>query len=154
MAFELTSPAFKESGAIPKKHTCEGADVSPALRWTAPPAGTRSFALIADDPDAPVGTWVHWVVFNIPADQRELPEGVSASQETLPSGALQGVNDFRRVGYGGPCPPPGKPHRYYFKLYALDSQLELKPRATKAQVLEACKRHILAEAQLMGRFGR
>jgi Raf kinase inhibitor-like YbhB/YbcL family protein len=153
MAFELTSPAFKEGDLIPKKHTCEGADLSPQLRWAGPPKGLRSFALIADDPDAPVGTWVHWVIFNMPADQHELPEGVPP-QEVLPNGARQGLNDFKRVGYGGPCPPPGKPHRYYFKLYAVDVNLDLKPRATKAQVLEAIKGHILGEAQLMGRFGR
>jgi Raf kinase inhibitor-like YbhB/YbcL family protein len=153
MAFELTSPAFKEGDLIPKKHTCDGPDASPLLRWSNPPTGTRSLALIADDPDAPVGTWVHWVIFNLPADLRELSEGVPA-QETLANGARQGLNDFKRVGYGGPCPPPGKPHRYYFKLYALDSALKLNPRATKGQVVEASKGHILAEAQLMGRFGR
>ncbi len=153
MAFELTSSAFKEGELIPKKYTCEGPDASPLLRWGNPPQGTRSFALIADDPDAPVGTWVHWVIFNLPADARELPEGVPA-QDTLPNGARQGLNDFKRVGYGGPCPPPGKPHRYYFKLYALDKVLDLKPRVTKAQILDASKGHVLAEAQLMGKFGR
>jgi Raf kinase inhibitor-like YbhB/YbcL family protein len=153
MALALTSPAFKEGDLIPKKHTCDGPDLSPQLRWASPPKGPRSFALIADDPDAPAGTWVHWVIFNIPADQPELPEGVPA-QEVLPNGARQGLNDFKRVGYGGPCPPPGKPHRYYFKLYAVDVNLDLKPRATKSQVLEAIKGHILGEAQLMGRFGR
>lgn len=153
MAIALTSLAFKEGDLIPKKHTCEGPDLSPQLRWTNAPKGTKSFALIADDPDAPVGTWVHWVIFNLPGDTTELPEGVPA-QETLPNGAKQGLNDFRRVGYGGPCPPPGKPHRYYFKLYAVDVTPDLRPRATKAQVLEAMKGHILGEAQLMGRFGR
>jgi Raf kinase inhibitor-like YbhB/YbcL family protein len=153
MAFQLTSQAFKEGGLIPKQYTCEGADLSPALRWTDPPRGTRSFALIADDPDAPVGTWVHWVLFNLPESQRDLQEGIPP-QETLANGARQGLNDFKRVGYGGPCPPPGAPHRYYFKLYALDTVLDLKPRAPKAKVLEACKGHILAEGQVMGRFGR
>ncbi len=153
MAFELTSSAFKEGELIPKKHTCEGPDLSPPLRWSNPPPGTRSFVLIADDPDAPVGTWVHWVVFNIPLDLRGLAEGLPA-QETLPNETQQGLNDFKRVGYGGPCPPPGKPHRYSFRLYALDTALNLKPRATKAQVLDASKGHILGEAQLMGRFGR
>jgi Raf kinase inhibitor-like YbhB/YbcL family protein len=153
MTFELTSSAFKEGELIPKKYTCEGPDASPLLRWGNPPQGTRSFALIADDPDAPVGTWVHWVIFNLPADARELPEGMPA-QDTLPNGARQGLNDFKRVGYGGPCPPPGKPHRYYFKLYALDRVLDLKPRVTKAQILDASKGHVLAEAQLMGKFGR
>lgn len=153
MAFELTSGAFVEGALIPKKHTCEGEDLSPPLRWSNPPPGARSFALIADDPDAPGGTWVHWVMFNIPIDIRGLAEGLPA-QETLSNDAQQGFTDFKRVGYGGPCPPPGKPHRYYFKLYALDRELSLKPRATKAQVIEAMKGHVLAEAQLMGRFGR
>ena len=153
MAFELKSQAFKEGDLIPDKYTCEGPDVSPPLRWNDPPRETRSFALIADDPDAPMGTWVHWVIFNLPERQHDLPEGVP-TQETLPNGARQGLNGFKRVGYGGPCPPPGKPHRYYFRLYALDTMLDLKPRATKAKVLEACKGHILAEAELMGRFGR
>jgi Raf kinase inhibitor-like YbhB/YbcL family protein len=153
MALELTSPAFREGDLIPKKHTCEGADVSPPLRWTSATKDTKSFALIADDPDALVGIWVHWVIFNLPRDTVELPEGMPA-QESLSSGARQGLNDFKRVGYGGPCPPPGKPHRYYFKLYALDVNLDLKPRATKAQVLEAIKGHTLGEAQLMSRYGR
>lgn len=153
MTLELTSPVFKEGDLIPSRHTCQGPDRSPPLRWARPPKGTRSFALIADDPDAPVGTWVHWVIFNLPGETAELPEGVP-SAESLPNGARQGLNDFKRVGYGGPCPPPGKPHRYYFKLYALDVSLDLKPRATKAQVLEAIKGHVLGEGQLMGRFGR
>jgi len=153
MAFELKSQAFQAGDRIPTKYTCEGADVSPPLRWNDPPRGTRSIVLIADDPDAPVGVWVHWVIFNLPENQRDLQEGVP-TQETFPNGARQGLNDFMNVGYGGPCPPPGKPHRYYFKLYALDGMLDLKPRATKAKVLEACKGHILAEAQLMGQFGR
>lgn len=153
MVFELTSSAFKEGELIPKKYTCEGRDVSPPLQWGVPPAGTQSLVIIADDSDAPVGTWVHWVMYNVPLDRRGLEEGIPA-QDRLADGALQGLNDFKRIGYGGPCPPPGKPHRYYFKLYALDIPLRLKPRATKAQVLETCQGHILAEAQLMGRFGR
>ncbi|MGZ8383298.1 MAG: YbhB/YbcL family Raf kinase inhibitor-like protein [Nitrospira sp.] len=153
MTFELTSSAFKEGALIPKKHTCEGQDLSPPLRWNNPPTGTRSFVLIADDPDAPAGTWVHWVIFNIPIDTRGLAEGLPA-QETLPNDGLQGLNDFKRIGYGGPCPPPGNPHRYYFRLYALDCELNVKSRATKAQVVDATKGHVLAEAQLMGRFGR
>ncbi|GMV49372.1 YbhB/YbcL family Raf kinase inhibitor-like protein [Nitrospirales bacterium NOB] len=153
MAFELTSSAFAEGEWIPKKHTCEGQDLSPPLRWNHPPTGTRSFALIADDPDAPAGTWVHWVMYNIPIDIRGLVEALPA-QDILPNDAQQGLNDFKRVGYGGPCPPPGNPHRYYFRLYALDQELSLKPRAAKAQVLDAMKGHVLAEAQLMGRFTR
>ena len=153
MPFELACSAFKEGELIPKKHTCEGDDLSPPLRWNHPPAGTRSFALIADDPDAPGRTWVHWVLYNIPLDLCGLAEGIP-TQETLPNGAQQGLNDSREIGYGGPCPPPGKPHRDYFKLYALDCELALKSRATKAQVVEAMRGHVLAEAQLMGRFGR
>ena len=153
MDFELTSSAFKSGDPIPRRYTCEGEDLSPPLHWSVPPAATKSFVIIADDPDAPVGTWVHWVIYDLPLDLRGLTEGVPA-KDRLPDGALQGLNDFKRVGYGGPCPPPGKPHRYYFTLYALDVTLNLKPRATKAQVLDACKRHVLAESQLMGRFGR
>ncbi len=153
MGFELTSNAFKEGEVIPKIYTCEGEDLSPPLRWSNPPPGTRSFVLIADDPDAPAGTWVHWVLYNIPLDLHGLAEGIPP-QETLPNEAQQGLNDSKEIGYGGPCPPPGKPHRYYFRLCALDRELSLKPRATKAQVIEEMKGHVLAEAQLMGRFGR
>lgn len=153
MGFELKSSAFQPDQSIPRKYTCDGPDVSVPLSWTDPPAGTKSFALIADDPDAPMGTWVHWVVYDLPAETRELPEGLPP-QETLPNGAKQGLNDFRRVGYGGPCPPPGPAHRYFFKLYALDSQTNLRPRATKQQLLDAMKGHILAEAQLVGRYKR
>jgi len=153
MTFDLTSSAFQQGDGIPKKYTCDGPDVSPPLHWTVPPAGTRGYVIIADDPDAPVGIWVHWVIYNVPLDLRGLSEGVPAEEQVL-DGAMQGLNDFKRVGYGGPCPPPGKPHRYFFKLYALDSVLDLRPRATKAQVLDACKGHILAEAQLMGRYAR
>lgn len=153
MSFSLTTSSFKEGETIPTQYTCVGKNVSPPLQWNPPPHGTRSLVLIVDDPDAPVGTWVHWVLFNIPVNETQLPEGVPP-KETFHKGARQGLNDFKRVGYGGPCPPPGKPHRYFFRLYALDSTLDLKPRATKSQVLEACKGHILAEAQLMGRFGR
>ena len=153
MAFEITSSAFTQGRPIPKNYTCEASDVSVPLRWNDPPARTKSFALIADDPDAPMGTWVHWVVYDLPAEARELPEDVS-KQETLRDGTKQGLNDFRRVGYGGPCPPPGKPHRYFFKLYALDKKIGLPPRATKPQVLDAMKDHVLAEAQLMGTYKR
>jgi Raf kinase inhibitor-like YbhB/YbcL family protein len=153
VTFNLTSPAFKDGETIPKTYTCEGRDVSPPLHWTVPPAGTRSYVLIADDPDAPAGTWVHWVIYNLPLDLRGLSEAVPAEEQVL-DGALQGLNDFKRVGYGGPCPPPGPPHRYYFTLYALDAVLDLKPRETKAPVLRACKGHVLAEARLMGRFSR
>ena len=119
MPFQMTTTAFSSGGTIPKNYTCDGPDLSPPLTWKDAPAGTQSFALIADDPDAPAGTWVHWVVYNVPSTAKELPEGVQKT-EKLPDGTLQGRNDFRKIGYGGPCPPPGKPHRYFFKLYALD----------------------------------
>ena len=153
MSFEITSTAFPDGEVIPKKFTCDGADVSPPLSWTQAPIGAQSFALIMDDPDAPVGTWVHWVIYNLPADTRELPEGVE-KQEQLASGAIQGRNDFRRIGYGGPCPPAGKPHRYYFKLYALDTKITLKSGATKPEVERAINLHILGKTELMGRYGR
>lgn len=150
---QLTSSAFTAGGDIPRKYTCEGGDVSPQLSWSNAPAGTKAFALIADDPDAPAGTWVHWVIYDLPADTKELAEGV-ATTETLTNGAKQGANDFRKVGYGGPCPPPGLPHRYFFKLYALDAPTGLNPRATKQQLLEAIKGHTLGEAEVMGRYKR
>src|SRR3989304_2756237 len=120
MSIQLTSSAFTDGSPIPARHTCDGPDVSPMLKWSGAPAGTKSFALICDDPDAPAGTWVHWVIYGIPPDTTDLPEGVPPD-ETLPDGSRQGKNDFGRIGYGGPCPPPGKPHRYYFKIYALDT---------------------------------
>jgi hypothetical protein len=153
MAIKLTSLAFAEGQPIPAKHTCEGADVSPPLTWSGAPPGAKSFALICDDPDAPVGTWVHWVIYGLPASSTELGEKIPAS-ETLACGANQGLNDFKRVGYGGPCPPPGKAHRYCFKLYALDTELSLKPRATKKELLKAMEGQILAEGSLMGTYQR
>ncbi len=153
MPFSLHSTAFKEGADIPRQYTCEGADISPALSWNEAPPKTQAFALIADDPDAPVGTWVHWVAWNIPAATRQLPENVSKTAE-LPGGGRQGNNDFRKIGYGGPCPPPGKPHRYFFKLYALDTTLDLKPGATKKDLEQAMKGHVVAEAQLMGKYQR
>ncbi len=153
MAMKLTSSAFSPGGIVPKKFTCDGPDLSPALAWTEPPAGTQSFGLIMDDPDAPVGTWVHWVIYDLPASARELAEDVPKKDE-LPSGARQGRNDFRRIGYGGPCPPPGPAHRYFFKLYALDAATKLKGGATKADLERAMKGHILEQAELMGRYQR
>jgi len=153
MTLSLKSSAFAHEGNIPQKHTCDGADVSPALSWSDPPAGTQSFSLIMDDPDAPAGTWVHWVLYNVPAQTHELPEGVPKVRE-LKDGARQGQNDFSRPGYGGPCPPRGAPHRYYFKLYALDGDLNLPAAARKTDVEKAMKGHILAQAQLMGRYKR
>ncbi len=153
MAFELKSPAFSPGGEIPVKHTCDGPDRSPALRWSDPPAATKEFALIVDDPDAPVGTWVHWVLYGVPAAARELPEGVAA-RDTVSGVGTQGVNDFRKVGYGGPCPPPGLAHRYFFKLYALGAGLKLPPRKTKADLLKAMEGHVLGQAELVGRYKR
>lgn len=149
---KLTSSAFSEGGMIPSQYTCDGKDISLPLSWSEVPDGTKSFALICDDPDAPMGTWVHWVIYNIPDTVRQLPEAVPTT-EKLNDGSLQGKNDFKRFGYGGPCPPGGT-HRYFFKLYALDTRLDLKAGATKSQLLEAMKGHILAEAQLMGKYGR
>jgi len=155
VSFSITSSAFIAGSAIPPQHTCDGADVSPALAWSAPPAATKTFVLIADDPDAPAGTWVHWVLFNLPAAVAALPENV-AKTPTLPhlGGALQGTNDFRRSGYGGPCPPPGTPHRYFFKLSALDTALALPAGATKAEVEQTMRGHILGTAELMGTYAR
>jgi Raf kinase inhibitor-like YbhB/YbcL family protein len=153
MSFQIASTDFSSGGTIPKNYTCDGPDLSPPLSWKDPPAGTQSFALIADDPDAPAGTWVHWVLYNVPATVKELPEGVK-KEEKLPDSTLQGRNDFRKIGYGGPCPPPGKPHRYFFKLYALDTKLNLKAGASKADVERAMKGHILGEAELIGQYGR
>ncbi len=152
MAFQLTSSAFPAAGAIPAKHTCDGADVSPPLAWTDPPSATRSFALICDDPDAPMGTWVHWVLYNIPASSRGLPEAIPGEQE-LADGSRHGRNSWGRTGYGGPCPPSGT-HRYFFRLYALDTDLDLAPGATKADVLRAMDGHVLASAELMGTYRR
>lgn len=153
MALDLRSNAFEKGDFIPVKYTCKGEDVSPDLNWSDIPDGTKSFALICDDPDAPVGTWVHWVIFDIPADKRNLPEGVS-TDEVLPDGTKQGINDFGNIGYGGPCPPPGPAHRYFFKLYALDTMLNLKPGIKKGVLLNAMKGHILDVAELIGRFKR
>jgi len=156
MALTLTSKAFSSQGEIPTVHTCEGDDTSPQLRWSGAPPQTRSFALIVDDPDAPDPkapkmTYVHWVLYNLPPDLAELPAAVTAT--ALPKGVLEGLNDWKRTGYGGPCPPIGR-HRYYFKLYALDQELALDPGLTKDQLLKAMKGHILAEGQLMGRYKR
>ena len=157
MLLVLTCGAFAAGAAIPSRHTCDGADLSPALGWTGAPAGTASWALIADDPDAPGGTWAHWVLFNLPASTAALPEGVAKTERPeLPggSGALQGRNDFRRIGYGGPCPPPGRAHRYFFRLYALNAALPLKAGATRQEVDGAMRGHVLAETSLMGTYAR
>ena len=152
MALTITSTAFEEGAMIPGQYTCDGADISPPLSWSGVPQGTQSLALISDDPDAPAGTWVHWVLFNIPPDSTGLPEKVP-TDEVLAGGARHGMTDFGRFGYGGPCPPSGT-HRYYFKLYALDTMLDLSGRITKEDLLGAMEGHILAEAQLMGKYKR
>lgn len=148
----LTSSAFTHGAMIPKEYTCDGKDISPPLSWGDPPEKTQSFALIMDDPDAPMGTWVHWVIYNIPATARGLPEGVPKDAD-LPDGSRQGRNSWRKIGYGGPCPPSGT-HRYFFKLYALDIVLTLASGATKDELLKAMEGHILANAELMGRYAR
>src|ERR1039458_2244907 len=153
MSLAVTTTVFSPGGAIPKGCTCDGADASPDLSWFGAPAGVQSFALIADDPDAPVGTWTHWLVWNIPAQSTGLPKGVP-KEETLGNGTRQGRNDFRRIGYGGPCPPPGKPHRYFFKVYALDAKLDVRAGANKDELGRAMKGHVLAQGELMGKYGR
>lgn len=152
MTLPMTSTAFSEGGMIPRQNTCDGKDISPDLTWTGIPGDTRTLALICDDPDAPVGTWVHWVLFNIPAGETGLPAEI-APKAVLGNGARHGTNDFGRLGYGGPCPPGGT-HRYFFKLYALDIALELESGATKARVEAAMQGHILAEGRLMGKYSR
>ena len=153
MSFNLTSSSFSPGGDIPAKFTCKGEDLSPQLSWTNPPSGTQGFALVVDDPDAPAGTWTHWVLYNLPASATSLAEGTS-KVEQLPDGTLQGQNDFHKVGYGGPCPPPGKPHRYFFKLYALDRKLNLNPGASKRDLEQAMHGRVLGQAELMGKFKR
>jgi Raf kinase inhibitor-like YbhB/YbcL family protein len=157
MTLELKSTAFAPQSPIPVEHTCDGDDVSPELSWTGVPANAKSLVLIMDDPDAPPGTWVHWVLYDLPPKASGLPEGV-LEEETLDGGGKHGVcwgvDSLSRIGYHGPCPPPGAPHRYYFKLYALDTMLGLAPRATKKDVERAMAGHVLAEAQLMGTYKR
>lgn len=153
MTIQLTSSGFTEGTPIPSKYTCDGEDVSPPLKWRNVPQGSTSLALICDDPDAPIGTWVHWVLYDIPPAVTELLEGIPMTG-VLASGAKQGTNDFKRLGYGGPCPPRGATHRYFFKLYALDTELGLKPGATKKDLARAMEGHILAEGRLMGMYKR
>lgn len=153
MTLSISSNTFKDGGQIPSKYTCDGQDISPQLSWSEPPTGTKAFALIVDDPDAPSGVFTHWVLFNLPADTRQLAEGVPGLPQ-LPNGALQGKNDFGKVGYGGPCPPRGPAHRYRFALYALDKPVDLKAGAAKKQVLDAMKGRILDQGQLTGLYKR
>ncbi|HZQ92202.1 MAG TPA: YbhB/YbcL family Raf kinase inhibitor-like protein [Terriglobales bacterium] len=153
VAFTLTSSSFQNNQPIPRKFTCDGEDASPALAWSDPPSGTKAFALIVDDPDAPGGDFVHWVAYDLPAGVHALPEGVPKA-DALPAGGRQGRTGFGRVGYGGPCPPPGKPHHYRFKLYALSGTLGLPAGQTKAAVLRAIGAHPLATAELTGTYAR
>jgi Raf kinase inhibitor-like YbhB/YbcL family protein len=153
MAFVLKSSSLKEGEMIDEKYTCDGIDISIPLNWSDPPEGTKSFALTADDPDAPSGTWVHWILYDLPADARGLAEGIPP-RKTLDSGAKQGINDFRRVGYGGPCPPTGPAHRYVFTLYALNRMIALDAGLTKHELLRAIRGHVLAQAQLVGIYKR
>lgn len=149
----LSTPAFRDGETIPVQYTCDGEDLSPPLAWTGVPVETRSFALICDDPDAPRGTWVHWVIWNLPADTVELEPGVPPRPE-LPSGARQGLNDGGDLGYAGPCPPSGKPHRYFFRLFALDSQLNLAPGVNRSDLDTAMEGHVLAQGTVMGIYER
>jgi Raf kinase inhibitor-like YbhB/YbcL family protein len=156
MALHLSSPAFAQGQAIPRLYSGEGKDLSPPLAWSDAPPGTRSLALIMDDPDAPTGTWVHWVVYDIPSEQQSLPEGLAKAELAggVKQGASWGVDRFHRVGYYGPNPPPGKTHHYYFLLCALDRPLNLPPNKNAAEVRAAMKGHVLAEAVLMGTYRR
>lgn len=149
----ISADGFKEGDTIPDEFTCKGKDISPSLSWEGIPAGTKSISLIMDDPDAPGGTFVHWVLYNIPGQTLMLPKGIPHNK-TLADGSMQGMTDFGRAGYGGPCPPPGKPHRYYFKVYALDIKLDLPPGVSKNQLENAMKGHVLARGELMGKYQR
>jgi len=163
-AIDISSPAFEHNGRIPVEYTADGDNVSPAIRWGEVPGGTRSIALICEDPDAPTGTggrsarqgkpaFVHWVIFNTPADKRGYPRGVPTSGK-LSDGSVQGSNDFGKIGYGGPAPPRGPAHRYFFTVYALDTTLDLQPGATCEQLVDAMQGHILAEGELIGKYSR
>jgi len=152
MELTITSSAFEPNESIPSQYTCDGEDLSPPLSWSNTPADTRSFVLICDDPDAPMGTWVHWVLYDIPAEVRSLEENIPADA-VLPNGAMHGMTDFRRLGYGGPCPPSGT-HRYFFKLYALDTVLGQEPGLRKDDVLTAIEGHVLEKSELVGTYKR
>jgi len=152
MEIKLESSAFKDGQSIPKQYTCDGVNISPPLEWSGVPKNGKTLAIICDDPDAPAGTWVHWVVYNLHADDLGLIENTPATDK-LTGGGLQGKNDFGKIGYGGPCPPSGT-HRYFFKLYALDAETDLKPGATKSDLLKAMEGHVTAQGQLMGTYSR
>ena len=153
MSLSISSAAFNEGERIPDKYTCEGEDISPQLSWRDAPEGTKSFVLICDDPDAPMGTCDHWLIYNIPADSEGLSEAVP-TDESLTDGSKHGLNSWKNTNYGGPCPPPGNPHRYFFKLYALDTMLPLTSEVNKSSLENTMQDHILEEAQLMGTFSR
>jgi hypothetical protein len=150
---QIQSNVISPGGEFPKRETCDGQDTSPQLAWSGAPPATKSFALILDDPDAPSGTFTHWIVWNIPASAHELPENLPKKTE-LPDGTRQGRNDFGKIGYGGPCPPPGKPHRYFFRVYALDNAPAVKAGAGRGELEHALQGHIVAQGELMGRYGR
>lgn len=152
MEIKLTSSAFKEGEFIPKKYTCDGINISPPLNWSGTPENAKSIALICDDLDAPIGTWVHWVIFNIPPSANNLKENIPAVK-VLEDGTIQGINDFKKNGYGGPCPPGGT-HRYFFKIYALDKVLPLNSSANKKELVRSMEGHILAEGIIMGKYSR
>ena len=153
MTLSISSPAFCDGEKIPTKYTCEGQDISPQLNWNGIPEEAKSLTLIVDDPDAPGGVFTHWIIFNIPPDSSGLSEAFPSTPR-LPDGTLQGENDFGSIGYGGPCPPSGRPHRYQFTLYALDGTLDLKEGASKKQVIDAMQGHILAQGRLTGTYQR
>jgi len=147
MSLQITSSTFQEGAMIPRKNTCDGENISPSISWSGIPAGTKSIAIIMDDPDAPMGTWVHWVLFNLPAETTQLAENSHAT-------GVEGINDFNKIGYGGPCPPKGSNHRYYFKVYALDSVLVLEKGSSKKALEKAMQGHILAKGELVGKYSR
>ncbi len=153
MTFRIDSPAFKNGEMIPRKYTCDGEGVSPPLKWSGAPSGTKSYVVICDDPDAPMMTWIHWVAYSIPGSVSELREG-GPTNEVVDGGITQGINSWRKIGYGGPCPPGKSRHRYFFRLFALDSELGLRPGETRHDIEKAMKGHILDQAQLMGVYSR
>ena len=149
---DITSSAFNEGAMIPEKYTCDGPNISPPLKWSDAPEETKSFAIICEDPDAPSGIWVHWVLFNLPVNVKELPENIPAIGK-LSNGAKQGKNDFGKIGYGGPCPPGGT-HRYFFQVYALTKELDLEAGISKSELISAMEGNILSEGQIMGKYQR
>jgi len=153
MAFTISSAAFVQGGSIPREYSCDGKDESPVLSWNDPPAGTESFALICEDPDAPGGNWMHWLIYCIPGSAKGLPRAVPSTAR-LPDGSVQGRNDFGNLGYGGPCPPPGKPHRYFFRLFALSRQATLAPGAGRKELLKAIEGIAMAKVEVFGTYGR